>query len=141
LLIYCFLLKGGAACSGVKRDGDNFGAKRPLSRRESSITKPTALPENIDEDDRYYYMRPFELTLRRAVGAKKKGIKQSQYDNLSRVPWPCVLRRPVLFLNVTVYCKRNGLLAASLGDKSYQVPEYSRNFHKQGSTLPVVSFG
>ncbi|ELU16153.1 hypothetical protein CAPTEDRAFT_228022 [Capitella teleta] len=37
--------------------------------------------------------------------------------------------------------KRNGLPAAAPGDKPYQVPEYSRSFHKLGSTLPVVNFG
>ncbi|KAL5009832.1 hypothetical protein ScPMuIL_012137 [Solemya velum] len=37
--------------------------------------------------------------------------------------------------------KRNGILQSSLGDKSYQVSEYSPEFHKLGSTLPVISFG
>ncbi|XP_068745670.1 uncharacterized protein [Montipora capricornis] len=56
--------------------------------------------------------RPLEMSLRMSVGAKKK-----------------------------VFDKRNGIPAASLGDKSYQVPEYSMEFHKQGSTRPVISFG
>ncbi|KAF6022025.1 SPATS1 [Bugula neritina] len=37
--------------------------------------------------------------------------------------------------------QRNGIPEASRGDKSYQTPEYSSNFHKQGSTRPVPNFG
>lgn len=40
-----------------------------------------------------------------------------------------------------VFDKRNGVPAASPGDKSYEVPEYSHEFHKHGSTRPVISFG
>ncbi|XP_066295828.1 spermatogenesis-associated serine-rich protein 1-like [Branchiostoma lanceolatum] len=36
---------------------------------------------------------------------------------------------------------RGGIPAASPGDKSYQVPEYSPQFHQVGSTRPVVVFG
>lgn len=36
---------------------------------------------------------------------------------------------------------RNGIRVASLGDKPYQVPEYSAGFHKFGSTLPLANFG
>ena len=42
---------------------------------------------------------------------------------------------------VAVFEKRNGIPVVSLGDKSYQVPEYSLDFHKQGSTRPVINFG
>lgn len=44
-------------------------------------------------------------------------------------------------LMAIVYCPRNELPVISLGDKSYQVPEYSRDFHKHGSSRPTVSFG
>lgn len=37
--------------------------------------------------------------------------------------------------------KRNGIPAAAPGDKSYKSVEHSPNFHKHGSTLPVVNFG
>ncbi|KAI0241095.1 hypothetical protein LSAT2_001753 [Lamellibrachia satsuma] len=37
--------------------------------------------------------------------------------------------------------QRGGLPYASCGDKSYQAPEYSANFHELGSTLPLFSFG
>ena len=37
--------------------------------------------------------------------------------------------------------QRGGLSYASCGDKSYQAPEYSANFHELGSTLPLFSFG
>lgn len=37
--------------------------------------------------------------------------------------------------------QRNGIGMAAPGDKSYQVVEYSPDFHKYGSTLPVVNFG
>ena len=37
--------------------------------------------------------------------------------------------------------QRNGLPEASRGDKSYQSPEYSSDFHKHGSTLPIPNFG
>ncbi|XP_013389114.1 spermatogenesis-associated serine-rich protein 1-like [Lingula anatina] len=37
--------------------------------------------------------------------------------------------------------QRNGIACASLGDKQYQAPEYSYNFHKFGSTRPIVNFG
>jgi len=40
-----------------------------------------------------------------------------------------------------VFENRNGIPIASLGDKSYQAPEYSLDFHKQGSTRPVINFG
>ncbi|EDO32558.1 predicted protein [Nematostella vectensis] len=40
-----------------------------------------------------------------------------------------------------VWDSRNGIPVASPGDNSYQVPEYSRSFHKFGSTRSVVSFG
>ena len=48
-----------------------------------------------------------------------------------------------VFYNVLdlVYNQRNGIPATSLGDKSYQVPEYSPDFHKHGSTRPVINFG
>ncbi|XP_071820019.1 LOW QUALITY PROTEIN: spermatogenesis-associated serine-rich protein 1-like [Apostichopus japonicus] len=40
------------------------------------------------------------------------------------------------------YWERRGKIpCAALGDKSYQVPEYSQNFHNFGSTRPVVCFG
>ena len=39
-----------------------------------------------------------------------------------------------------VYYKRNGIPCASDGDKSYAVPEYSPEFHKDGSTRPAVDF-
>ena len=41
----------------------------------------------------------------------------------------------------TVMMQRNGLPEASRGDKSYQSPEYSSDFHKHGSTLPIPNFG
>ncbi len=37
--------------------------------------------------------------------------------------------------------RRNGLKQRSAGDKSYQTVEESPDFHKFGSTLPVVEFG
>lgn len=37
--------------------------------------------------------------------------------------------------------KRNGIPMAAAGDKSYQAVEYSPQFYKYGSTLPVVNFG
>ncbi|XP_072018857.1 spermatogenesis-associated serine-rich protein 1-like [Amphiura filiformis] len=37
--------------------------------------------------------------------------------------------------------RRDNFPAASPGDKSYQVVEYSPNFHMYGSTRPVVNFG
>lgn len=43
--------------------------------------------------------------------------------------------------NIKDINQRNSLKAASLGDKPYQAPEYSTDFHKLGSTLPVVNFG
>jgi hypothetical protein len=36
---------------------------------------------------------------------------------------------------------RNGLRKKSEGDKSYRIVEQSTDFHKFGSTLPVVNFG
>ncbi|XP_039250426.2 spermatogenesis-associated serine-rich protein 1-like [Styela clava] len=36
---------------------------------------------------------------------------------------------------------RDGYPSASAGDKPYRIPEYSPNFHKFGSTRPVVNFG
>ena len=40
-----------------------------------------------------------------------------------------------------VYDPRNEIGVAALGDKPYQAPEYSIDFHKVGSTRPVVNFG
>ena len=37
--------------------------------------------------------------------------------------------------------KRNGIPMTSPGDKSYRTVEYSPDFYKLGSTLPVVNFG
>ncbi|XP_075450969.1 spermatogenesis-associated serine-rich protein 1 isoform X2 [Ascaphus truei] len=39
-----------------------------------------------------------------------------------------------------VYDPRNGIPAATPGDNSFRTPEYSLNFHKFGSTRPVVTF-
>jgi hypothetical protein len=36
---------------------------------------------------------------------------------------------------------RNGLPKRAEGDKSYRIVEHSSDFHKFGSTLPVVDFG
>lgn len=41
----------------------------------------------------------------------------------------------------TVWDRRGSVPAASGGDKSYQAPEYSPDFHHYGSTRPVVNFG
>ncbi|XP_070568805.1 spermatogenesis-associated serine-rich protein 1-like isoform X2 [Ptychodera flava] len=41
----------------------------------------------------------------------------------------------------SVWEARGGIPWASPGDKSYQVVEYSPNFHHYGSTRPVISFG
>ncbi|XP_077866350.1 spermatogenesis-associated serine-rich protein 1-like [Saccoglossus kowalevskii] len=46
-------------------------------------------------------------------------------------------KRPIC----SVWQVRGGLPWASPGDKSYQVCEYSPDFHKSGSTRPVVHFG
>lgn len=43
--------------------------------------------------------------------------------------------------NRKVVDKRNGICTAAPGDKSYQAVEYSPDFHKYGSTLPLVNFG
>lgn len=40
-----------------------------------------------------------------------------------------------------VYDTRDGYPSAAHGDKPYKTPEYSPNFHKLGSTRPVVDFG
>lgn len=40
-----------------------------------------------------------------------------------------------------IWERRGDIPFAALGDKSYQVPEYSPQFHKVGSTRPVVCFG
>lgn len=37
--------------------------------------------------------------------------------------------------------RRNGIPAASPGDKSYKSVEYSPDFYKISSTLPAVNFG
>ncbi|XP_025038139.1 spermatogenesis-associated serine-rich protein 1 isoform X2 [Pelodiscus sinensis] len=37
--------------------------------------------------------------------------------------------------------QRNGIALVTPGDNSYSCPEQSRNFHKFGSTRPVVNFG
>lgn len=68
--------------------------------------------DTYDDFEKIYERRPLEISLRMSVGAKKE-----------------------------VYNKRNGIPATSLGDKSYQVPEYSPDFHKHGSTRPVINFG
>jgi len=72
----------------------------------------TVVYDTYDDFERIYMRRPLEMSLRMSVGAKKP-----------------------------VFDKRNSIPIASLGDKSYQVPEYSLDFHKQGSTRPVINFG
>ncbi|KAK3698718.1 hypothetical protein QZH41_010753 [Actinostola sp. cb2023] len=96
-----------------KKDSSATFKNEVSSPRPGLSSKPSldARP-NYYNDERCIYRKSFELTLCMAIGAKKK-----------------------------VYCQRNGLPEIALGDKSYQVPEYSRNFHKHGSTLPTVSFG
>ncbi|KXJ23752.1 spermatogenesis-associated serine-rich protein 1 [Exaiptasia diaphana] len=86
---------------------------QPFSSQENkrSVVKEQEL-SNSYEDERCIYRRPMELTLSKAMGIKKRG-----------------------------YCPRNGLPVIAMGDKSYQIPEYSREFHKHGSTRPTVSFG
>lgn len=74
--------------------------------------KPTVVYDTYDDFERIYLQRPLEISLRMSVGAKK-----------------------------AVFEQRNGIPGASPGDKSYQVPEYSPDFHTQGSTRPIVRFG
>lgn len=45
------------------------------------------------------------------------------------------------FIRLSVFAQRNGIPEASRGDKSYQSPEYSASFHKEGSTRPIPNFG
>lgn len=84
------------------------------ARREEkpAHVQPTVVYDTYDDFERIYMRRPLEISLRMSVGAKKQ-----------------------------VFEKRNGIPVASLGDKSHQVPEYSLDFHKQGSTRPVINFG
>lgn len=59
----------------IQKEREHVKIREPLSRQQSLATKPITVQKyDEDEDDRYYYMKPFELTLRRAVGAKKKGM-------------------------------------------------------------------
>ena len=44
------------------------------------------------------------------------------------------------FVTPIVQDTRGGLPMLSDGDKSYAIPEYSYNFHHEGSTLPVINF-
>jgi len=81
-------------------------------REKPAYVQPTVLYDTYDDFERIYMRRPLEISLRMSVGAKKQ-----------------------------VFENRNGIPIASLGDKSYQVPEYSLDFHKQGSTRPVINFG
>ncbi|XP_052244604.1 spermatogenesis-associated serine-rich protein 1-like isoform X4 [Dreissena polymorpha] len=43
--------------------------------------------------------------------------------------------------NLETIDKRNGIGESAPGDKPYKTPEYSSQFHKLGSTLPVIDFG
>lgn len=43
--------------------------------------------------------------------------------------------------NSVVIDKRNGIGESSPGDKPYRTPEFSPQFHKLGSSLPVIDFG
>lgn len=61
----------------MKKEREHVKTKEVPSRQDSLTTKPKPIvvqKNDYEEDDRYYYMKPFELTLRRAVGAKKQGI-------------------------------------------------------------------
>ncbi|KAL9969686.1 hypothetical protein ACROYT_G021930 [Oculina patagonica] len=82
------------------------------SEEKPRYVQPTVVYDTYDDFERIYMRRPLEISLRMSVGAKKQ-----------------------------VYDKRNDIPVASLGDKSYQVPEYSLDFHKQGSTRPIINFG
>ena len=55
-------------------------------------------------------------------------------------PCECALM-PTMGHKKRVVDLRNGLQKRSDGDKSYRVVEHSPNFHKLGSTLPLVNFG
>jgi len=102
-------------CRSLQADQLPYAVPSPVSveREEKPIQyQPVIQYDTYDDFERIYMTRPLEISLRMSVGAKKQ-----------------------------VYDKRNGIPAASLGDKSYQVPEYSLDFHRQGSTRPVISFG
>ncbi|KAJ7394885.1 spermatogenesis-associated serine-rich protein 1 [Desmophyllum pertusum] len=84
----------------------------PEMEEKPRHVQPDVVYDTYDDFEMIYMRRPLEISLRMSVGAKKQ-----------------------------VFNRRNGMHAASLGDKSYQVPEYSLEFHKQGSTRPVINFG
>ncbi|XP_032227835.2 uncharacterized protein LOC5503646 [Nematostella vectensis] len=93
----------------LQHDQDVVIPSAPTQAHGATPCRLTATP---DDTGRVCYRRPVELTLSKALGAKKK-----------------------------VWDSRNGIPVASPGDNSYQVPEYSRSFHKFGSTRSVVCFG
>lgn len=74
----------------------------------------------------------YDATLRCTFNGKHKATKQSQKE---------ITDAMLLGKSRLVRHKRNGIPLAAPGDKSYQAVEYSPQFHRMGSTLPLVDFG
>lgn len=56
------------------------------------------------------------------------------------VSFLCFIWYNLFFAINIVRDSRGGLPYLSPGDKNYSVPEYSRRFHQEGSTLPAINF-
>lgn len=53
----------------------------------------------------------------------------------------CSIVASLIRNSILVVCDpRGGLPVAAPGDKFYSIPEYSVDFHNEGSTIPAVNF-
>ncbi|XP_067951361.1 uncharacterized protein [Watersipora subatra] len=69
------------------------------------------------------------------------GGKACQWDRVHRHAMTSFDYNSLKHRPAVLHLQRNGIPEASKGDKSYQTPEYSPDFHKSGSTRPIANFG
>lgn len=93
---------------------------------------------NISSKKEYTFYPPHGIPLVFGKG------KQTIFNNVHKASKlsSAEITDSVLFgTHANVYDPRNGIGESCAGDKPYQAVEYSINFHRKGSTRPVVNFG
>ncbi|XP_001184069.2 spermatogenesis-associated serine-rich protein 1 [Strongylocentrotus purpuratus] len=79
------------------------------------------------------------------IGRRSKFVKKEELKHIASTTSKAEITHSMMLGKnrklTSVWERRGEFPAASGGDKSYQAPEYSSNFHHFGSTRPVVTFG
>jgi len=93
---------------------------------------------NASSAEEYKFYPPHGIPL---VYANGKVTTFEQVHKASQLSFKEIRQADLFGQHRKVLDPRNGISEAAPGDKPYQAVEYSRNFHKQGSTRPIVDFG